>query len=228
MRRNASRIRALSPALLSLAFLFTAIVTPSRAATIRISEILVNPDGTDNGKAFVELVGTPGESLAGYSLVGIDGGTGTIYLTADLSAFSIPADGIFVAADAATGVTSVANADALFESLDPQNGPDSLQLRFGTTVIDAIGYGDFTSAIFAGEGNPASLPPSGQSLERPFADVDTDDNAADFVLGTPTPGVASFSAPAPVPEPASLLLLGMGLASLALPRTRGAAWTGAA
>ncbi len=225
MRRNASSIRALSLALLSLTFLLPAIATHARAAVIRISEILVNPDGTDNGKTFVELAGTPGELLTGYTIVGIDGGTGTIYLTADLSGFTIPSDGIFVAADAVSGVTSVAEADGVFENLDPQNGPDSLQLRFGVAVIDAIGYGDFTSAIFAGEGSAAPLPPSGQSLARPFADVDTGNNASDFALAAPTPGTASFSSPTAVPEPGSLLLLGMGIASLASARLRRASGT---
>ena len=220
MRRNPCCTRALSLALLSLSLLCIAIATPARAGTIRISEVLVNPDGTDNGKTFVELVGPPGTPLAGYVLVGIDGGTGTSYLSADLSAFSIPSDGIFVVADAAGGITSVAGADALFESLDPQNGPDTLQLRLGAMVIDAIGYGDFSSATFAGEGNPAPLPPSGQSLARVFADVDTENNASDFVLAAPTPGTAPFSGASPVPEPCSLFLVGMGLAALTLPRRR--------
>lgn len=220
MRRNARSTPALSLALLSLAWFSLAMAPPARAGTIRISEVLVNPDGTDNGKTFVELVGPVGASLAGYTIVGIDGGTGTAYLTADLSAFVVPSDGIFVAADAASGVTSVAGADAVFESLDPQNGPDSLQLRLGATVIDAIGYGDFASAIFAGEGSPSPTPPSGQSLARIFANLDTDNNAADFALAAPTPGAAAFSTASPVPEPCSLFLLGMGIAALVVARLR--------
>ena len=63
----------------------------------------------------------------------------------------------------------------------------------------------------AGEGAPAADPAAGASLARRFADVDTGDNAADFVtLDTPTPG----SAPLAVPEPASASLLGAGLAAL--------------
>jgi hypothetical protein len=62
----------------------------------------------------------------------------------------------------------------------------------------------------AGEGAPAVDPPAGQSLARLFADVDTNDNAADFVAGAPTPGLA----PLAVPEPAAAALLGVGLLGL--------------
>ena len=147
--------------------------------------------------------------------MGVNGGTGSVYLNIDLSSFAIPEDGIFVAADSASGVTEVAEADALFASLDPQNGPDSIQLRLAGIVVDALGYGDFTSAVFAGEGNAVGIPTAGSSLARPFADVDTNDNAADFIaLAAPTPGTASFSGPAAIPEPASIFLLGAALLPL--------------
>jgi hypothetical protein len=63
-----------------------------------------------------------------------------------------------------------------------------VRLLAGTTVLDALGYGVFAAGeVFAGEGLPAADPPAGSSLARLFADVDTDDNAADFVAGPPAP-----------------------------------------
>jgi hypothetical protein len=212
MSEQRSRTCALALALLALIFIPFSFPAAANASLVRISEILVNAVGSDDGRTFVEIAGPPGEALSGYVLVGVNGGTGDIYLTADLAAFSIPADGVFVVADSSGGTTSVTDADALIASLDPQNGPDSLQLLLAGVVVDAIGYGDFTSAVFSGEGNPVAVPAAGSSLARRFADVDTDDNAADFlVLETPTPGSAPFSGPAAVPEPSSLLLLGSAL-----------------
>ena len=67
--------------------------------------------------------------------------------------------------------------------------------------------------IFAGEGTAAVDAPAGSSLARLFANVDTDDNATDFiVLGVPTPGDAPLNA---VPEPQTAALLGAGLLGLA-------------
>ena len=85
-----------------------------------------------------------------------------------------------------------------------------IPLRDETGIVDAVGYGSFTSAhFFAGEGSPAPDPPGGSSVARWFADVDTDDNAADFrVLGEPTPGTADFLV---VPEPGTGVLVGFGL-----------------
>jgi hypothetical protein len=211
MSKQRSRTRALALALLALMFIPLSFPADAKASVVRISEILANAVGSDDGRTFVEIAGPPGEPLSGYVLAGVNGGTGDVYLTVDLAAFSIPSDGIFVVADSSGGTTSVPEADALIADLDPQNGPDSLQLLLSGVVVDAVGYGDFTGAVFAGEGNPAAVPAAGSSLARRFADVDTNDNAADFlVLETPTPGSAPFAA---VPEPSSLLLLGSALLS---------------
>lgn len=180
-----------------------------------ISEVFYDALGSDQGQVFVELFGTAGTPLDDYVLQGINGSNGDAGPILTLSGV-IPSDGFFVIADPDLGVTSVANADLLL-NFDLQNGPDSLELLdpFGS-VLDAIGYGDFSGGeIFAGEGTPVLDPPAGQSLARRFANVDTNDNAADFeALATPTPGTG----PLALPEPHGLVLLGAALAGLATVR----------
>jgi hypothetical protein len=179
-----------------------------------ISEFFYDAVGSDDGLSFVELHGAPGTSLVGLTLEGVNGSNGAIGPALALTG-EIPADGIFVVADAmAGGQTLVAGADLLLD-FDFQNGPDSVVLRAGSAILDALAYGAFAPGeVFAGEGAPAADPAAGASLARRYADVDTGDNAADFItLDPPTPGSAPLSA---VPEPASAPLLGAGLAGLAV------------
>ena len=143
----------------------------------------------------------------------MNGSGGGIGPSIELSG-TIRADGLFVLADRfSDGTTSVANAD-LLANFDFQNGPDSVVLRDEVAIADALGYGFFdVGDVFAGEGAAAPDGAAGQSLARHFADVDTDDNAADWVLlSKPTPGEAPLAV---VPEPGSALLTGLGLAGLA-------------
>jgi len=139
----------------------------------------------------------------------VNGADGAVTHTLTLAG-TIGADGLFVVADrTSAGATSVAGADLLLD-FDFQNGPDSVLLRGAAGVLDALGYGVFAAGeVFAGEGTPALDPAAGLSLARQFANLDTNDNAADFVAGAPTPGVASL------PEPSSAALLGLGLLGLA-------------
>jgi hypothetical protein len=128
----------------------------------------------------------------------------------------VPAGGFFVVADTLSGSTSVPGAQQL-ANFDFQNGPDSIVLRDASgAVADALGYGVFAETdVFAGEGTAAIDPPAGQSLARRFADVDTNQNAADFLaLEIPTPGTG----PLFVPEPAALLALTLALGALAAVR----------
>lgn len=164
-------------------------------AQLLISEIYYDAVGTDRGQVFVELIGTPGTLLNGLSLLGINGSRGGTYMKANLSG-SIPADQLFVIGDDdGDGTTLVANVD-LIAKVDFQNGPDSIVLWDGDAALDAVGYGDFSSAVFAGEGSPAINAPPGFSLARRFPYGDTDNNAVDFVVAEPTPGtVASAEVP---------------------------------
>jgi hypothetical protein len=178
-----------------------------------LSEVFYDAVGTDNGFVFVEIHGEAGTQLDGLTVEGINGSGGGVTVSLALSGV-IPGDGLYVLADdGGGGVTSVPGADQLLD-FDFQNGPDSILLRDGGTVLDALGYGVFGAGeVFAGEGSPAPDPPAGSSLARRFADIDSDDNAADFVvLDLPTPGSAPLSG---IPEPSSGLLLTLGLLGLA-------------
>ena len=177
-------------------------------AGIVISELLYDVSGPDSGQVFLELYGTPGSNLNGLEIEGINGTDGSVYKRISLTGV-IPTDGVFVIGDDdGSGTSLVPNAD-LVADIDLQNGPDSVVLRDAAGILDALGYGDFAAAVFAGEGNPAPDVAAGSSLARLSPWLDTNDNGADFiVLNTPTPGVIPAS-PVPLPATAWLLLSGM-------------------
>lgn len=177
-----------------------------------LSELFYDATGSDDGRSFVELSGAPGFDLAGFMLEGINGSNGSTTGTLTLTG-AIPVTGLFVLADRRSdGSTEVSDADLLL-NFDFQNGPDSvLLIAPDGSVVDALGYGEFGAGeIFAGEGSAAPDAPADSSLARRFADLDSDDNAFDFVVGAPTPGQASFA----VPEPGSAALVSLGVGMLA-------------
>ena len=138
-----------------LVLLFTSAfsIAGVQAQTI-ISEVLYDASSTDNGNVFVELFGTPGTLLDGLLLEGVNGSDGRVYRSV-LLAGTIPLDGVFVVADDSGDGTSLVGSADLIREVDFQNGPDSIVLRDGSLILDALGYGDFSGGVFAGEGSAA-------------------------------------------------------------------------
>lgn len=153
-----------------------------------ISELVVNSEGFPDTESFVEIHGPAGLAVDGLVLVGVNGDGGNDYASVALSG-NLGDDGLFVVAHPdATGAVADA-ADMTDRDVDFQNGPDSVQLRFGDVVLDAVAYGSFGGdAVSAGEGSPVAAHAVGQSLHRDEVYTDTDDNATDFRSGAPTPG----------------------------------------
>jgi len=200
-----------------LAAAFGIAASPAGALPL-ISELYYDAVGADDGKAFVELYGTPGASLDGMRLQLVNGDNGAVATNLILAGV-FGDDGFFVVADrTSAGTTTIENADLLLD-FDLQNGPDSLVLRDDVSVLDAVGFGTFGEGlVFAGEGSPAVDVAPGESLARHFANVDTGDNALDFgALTTPTPGTAPLAA---IPEPGTAGLFGAGAIVLARCRAR--------
>lgn len=150
---------------------------------VMINEVLYDPIGTDIG-CFVELMGPPGLSLDDYSLMGINGENAKSYNLINLSGYSIPPDGYFVVAQD----ENVPNADLIDSKANFQNGPDSIELWDIDRKIDSVGYGDFSTAVFTGEGEP-TLDVTGYSIGRRPDGKDTNNNSIDFIgLAIPSPG----------------------------------------
>ncbi len=165
--------------------------------TTTINEIWYDPPGTDSTAAacFIEIHGDPGLDLSTYSLKFTRASDGAEYVPAlKLDTFAMGSGGFFVVVQTAAQLAALpASANGVTSSkADMQNGPNNLLLLKDTTVIDAVGYGTFP-ANFQGEGLPAQDPAnSAQTLCRRPDGSDTNDNATDFKLCTPTPGSADM------------------------------------
>jgi hypothetical protein len=193
--RGSRRVRTHRSAWKRCAAAVVLLAASPAAADPLISEIFYDAVGSDDGHSFVELAGEPGTPLDGLTIEGINGAGGGVTVSIALTG-EIAEDGLFLLADVdAEGATTVPDADQ-HANFDFQNGPDSSLLRSDDTILDSVGYGLFGDGdVFAGEGEPAPDAPAGSSLARLFADRDSDDNAADFiVLAEPTPGQAVFLA----------------------------------
>jgi hypothetical protein len=145
----------------------------------------------------------------GYLASDVNGGTQVA--TAPLPSASIPSHGHLLVAGSSYSLTSTAAPDGTFGSptlpIAPNGGVEILGPD-GTTVVDAVGFASAPAALREGTGLVA---PASENTQYAFvrnevagAPVNTDNNAADFVLvavGGPTALAGSTNG---APSPADL------------------------
>ncbi len=111
--------------------------------------------------------------------------TGTTATTTTLSG-SIAAGAMFLvqqAAGANTGATALPTPDVVGTTAMSASGAKLALLDAGGTTVDYLGWG--AASLF--EGAPAPATSNTTSVARSNPCVDTDNNAADFTVGAPTP-----------------------------------------
>lgn len=160
-------------------------------AALVVNEFLPDPEGSDGGQEFVELLNTgPGtESLTDVRLQFGNGAEGAVWATRWTGApgLDLESGQRFLIVDRNWLGDPAGHAEVY---LGLQNGPDAVRLVHGQTVLDLVGYGPLTDPDMM-EGTPADIAP-GLSLSRRPDGQDTADNGADFVLAEPTPGFPNF------------------------------------
>jgi hypothetical protein len=169
-----------------LALMAVSVLAISRAQPapkLVINEVYYDSPGEDRG-CFVELKGVPGTKLEGLTLVTFNAkgnDAGTILLAGTISA-----SGYFVIGQDGTAP----NRDVVNAFVNLTNGGGAVQLRRGSSLIDAVAYGEASSsgAKARGEGRVVKDAKSGQSLARIPDGADSNDNAKDFRVGKPTSG----------------------------------------
>lgn len=197
------------------ALLFYLCISAKANALPVIQEVYYDQIGSDGSEVFTEVYGVAGFDLTNWKLQGVNGFNNTVYRTIDLTGAIIPIDGLLLISTASANV-SLSSISDFTANVDWQNGPDSLWLvdPIGD-IVDTIQYG-LTGFDPAGEGTPTTDVSAGQSLSRQFAGLDTNNNLADFVAGSPTPGsvIAPPKKVTSVSTPSMSLLFIFGLSSL--------------
>ncbi|MDP5076163.1 MAG: hypothetical protein NWP82_06750 [Flavobacteriales bacterium] len=187
--------------------LLLALLFGATQAQVVINEVDADQFLTDAAE-FIELYGTPGQSLNGMVMVWFNGATSTSYKTTDLTGYSIPASGYFV-----IGNAGVPNVNLTFAGNTLQNGADAIAIYSATIaswpngtaasttgLVDAVVYGtadpDATTllnTLTAGQpqvdelvatstlNNSSSRLPDGGA---PF-------NSSSYVAQLPTPGASN-------------------------------------
>ena len=187
---------------LLLALLFGAI-----QAQVVINEVDADQFGTDAAE-FIEIYGTPGQSLNGMVMVWFNGAAGTSYKTTDLTGYSIPASGYFVIGNA--GVT---NVNLTFAGNTLQNGADAIAIYSATIaswpngtaasttgLVDAVVYGtadpDATTllnTLTAGQPQVDELAATStlNNSSSRLPDGGAPFNSTSYVAQLPTPGASN-------------------------------------
>jgi hypothetical protein len=162
-------------------------LTQNASAEVVINETLYDPEGSDTGLEFVEIMncGHAGVLLTGWVLEtgnGANPDDWTVeWIGGDL-------DYLGVGEILLVGEAAVVPPPDYTTPLDLQNGPDGVRLRDGERVVDTVGWGEPLFAEYY-EGCPAVDVPSGSSLARSPDCFDHDDNSTDLLAcASPTPG----------------------------------------
>ncbi|GAB4004938.1 ExeM/NucH family extracellular endonuclease [Nocardioides ultimimeridianus] len=136
---------------------------------------------TGGSNSFVDLVGSV-PAHGSYLIQGatISGGTGALP-TPDVASTGVGFGGTAGRIYLLNVSPKVATAGAVVPS----------------TVVDLVGYGTQTNNSWEGS-DVAPAPTSPKSISRNASHADTDDNKADFTLGSPTPTNSGPVAPAPL------------------------------
>lgn len=155
-----------------------------------INEVLYDPEGSDTGLEFVEIMncGREGVALSGWTLE-----TGNGANPDDWTVEWIGSDFDYLEAGGILliGESAVVPDPDYVTTLDLQNGPDGLRLTDGDSVVDVVGWGEPLFSEYY-EGAPAEDVTSGSSLSRSPDCYDHDDNSFDFRISpVPTPGAGN-------------------------------------
>ena len=211
-------VAALATALTPLA-----VVTPAQAATdasqVVISEVYGGGGSASSAwqRDYVELynptsqpIDLGGTSVQYRSSGGSANPAGVTALTG-----SVPAKGFYLVAesagsagqplptpDASGGIAMSGTAGTVFLASQPTalSSPPTGSLTGNPAVLDLVGYGSTNTFETA----PTAATSTSASAARDLAGADTDDNSADLVVATGTPGAAPAGGPSGPPRTATI------------------------
>jgi hypothetical protein len=179
--------------------MFILIFLVAANSQVFINEIDYDQPNNDT-EEFIELIGPDGMDLTNYTIELVDGGPGIVYITIDLSGFSIPNDNVngngFFVIGPASGVSNVDYTPNGWVRGRFQDGnPDGILLKLNGVVVDGFSYegiiptnSDFTAGMaITAEENDNSPNLSIGRIDLGFSSANQDQYFA-ASANTPSPG----------------------------------------